>query len=203
MTGTIRKGSRQKILDAALTTVRTKGYAATTIDDICSVAGLTKGGFFHHFASKEDMAVAAAGYWGTMTSGLFEGAPYHAPADPLERVLAYVDFRKAILKGETPEYTCFVGTMVQEVHVSSPAIREACRATIEGHALTLEADIAAAMAQSGKRFAFSAASLALHTQAVIQGAFILAKAENGPGIASESLDHLRRYVELLFSCEEE
>lgn len=41
-------------------------------------------------------------------------------------------------------------------------------------------------------------SLALHTQAVIQGAFILAKATGGAEIAAESIDHLFRYIEMLF-----
>jgi len=41
-------------------------------------------------------------------------------------------------------------------------------------------------------------SLALYTQAVIQGSFILAKAKGGPQVAAESIDHLRRYLEMLF-----
>jgi TetR/AcrR family transcriptional repressor of nem operon len=41
-------------------------------------------------------------------------------------------------------------------------------------------------------------SLALHTQAVIQGAFILAKASQNTKEALESLDHLKNYVKLLF-----
>jgi TetR/AcrR family transcriptional regulator, transcriptional repressor for nem operon len=45
---------------------------------------------------------------------------------------------------------------------------------------------------------FSAASLALYFQAVIQGAFILAKAKQGPEVAADCLDHLRRYIEMLF-----
>ena len=40
----------------------------------------------------------------------------------------------------------------------------------------------------------------LHTQAVLQGAFILAKAKGGADIAISSVDHLRRYVELLFQA---
>jgi TetR/AcrR family transcriptional repressor of nem operon len=36
-------------------------------------------------------------------------------------------------------------------------------------------------------------------QAVIQGAFILAKAKNGPAVAADCLDHLRRYLEALFA----
>ncbi|MEP7330292.1 MAG: TetR/AcrR family transcriptional regulator, partial [Betaproteobacteria bacterium] len=46
--------------------------------------------------------------------------------------------------------------------------------------------------------AWTAESLALHTQAVLQGAFILAKAKGGAAVAIESIDHLYRYIELLF-----
>lgn len=47
---------------------------------------------------------------------------------------------------------------------------------------------------------WSAESLARHTQTVIQGAFVLAKAGNDPALARESLDHLDRYIRLLFGC---
>jgi TetR/AcrR family transcriptional repressor of nem operon len=113
-------------------------------------------------------------------------------------VLGYIDFRKAILQGRVPEFTCLVGTMVQEVYDSNPAIRSACDASISGHAAKLEDDIAAAIAQRGMNPSWTPRSLALHTQAVLQGAFILAKAKGGPDVAAESVDHLRRYVALLF-----
>jgi TetR/AcrR family transcriptional repressor of nem operon len=45
----------------------------------------------------------------------------------------------------------------------------------------------------------TAQSLALHTQAVLQGAFILAKADGGPQAAIDSVAHLRRYFDLLFN----
>src|SRR5688572_23314652 len=101
--------ARTKLLDAALTVIRTKGYAATTVDELCAEAGVTKGAFFHHFKSKEDLGVSAAQYWSSVTNSLFESAPYHQHSDPLERVLGYVDFRKTILQGKTPEFTCLVG----------------------------------------------------------------------------------------------
>jgi TetR/AcrR family transcriptional repressor of nem operon len=196
--GPSKTSARAKLLDAALTVIRQKGYTATTVDDLCAAAGVTKGAFFHHFPSKEALGVAAADYWSEITGALFAAAPYHTHADPLDRVLAYIDFRKALLKGEVPEFTCLVGTMVQEIYESAPAIREACDASISGHAATLEADIAEAMQQRGLHPDWTARSLALHTQAVIQGAFILAKAKGGAKIAAESIDHLRRYVALLF-----
>lgn len=187
-----------KLLDAALRVIREKGYSATTVDDLCAAAGVTKGAFFHHFRSKEELAIAAAGHWAETTSAIFSSAPYHAPEDALERVLAYVDFRRSILQGEVPEFTCLVGTMVQETYGTYPAIRDACNASITGHAASLEADIKAATEEHGVTLPMSVESLALHTQTVIQGAFVLAKSGNDIGIASDSLDHLRRYIELLF-----
>ena len=190
--------SKTKLLDAALQVIRTRGYSATTVEDICNAAGVTKGSFFHHFKGKQDLAISAANYWSEMTSGLFEGAPYHAHVDPLDRVMGYIDFRKAILQGTLPEFTCLVGTMVQETFDTAPAIRDACERSIRSHAATVAVDIAEAMKVHNIQADWTAESLALHTQAVLQGAFILAKAKGSAQIAGDSLDHLRRYVEMLF-----
>lgn len=190
-------GARTKLLEAGLQVIRAKGYSATSVDELCTAAGVTKGAFFHHFDSKEALAVATAGFWSEVTGALFAAAPYHRHDDPLDRVLGYIDFRAELLSGPVEAFTCLAGTMVQEAFGSSPAIRAACRASISGHVETLEADIEAAMTRYGVT-GVSAGSLALHTQAVMQGAFILAKADGGPDVAAESVKHLRRYFELLF-----
>lgn len=191
--------AREKLLMAGFAVIREKGYAAMRVEDICEQAGLTKGGFFHHFKGKEDYAVAAARHWSKVTGAFFAAASYHLHPDPLDRVLGYIDFRRSILGGPVPEFTCLVGTLVQEAHGTHPAIRQACDASISDHAAEVEKDIAAAKALYAPDAAWSPASLALHTQAVLQGAFILAKAKQGPEIAVESVDHLRRYIELLFN----
>lgn len=188
--------ARQKLLDATFSVIRTKGYAAMSVDELCAAAGVAKGSFFHHFKTKEALGVAAAEYWSEVTGALFAAAPYHDHADPLERVLGYIDFRKSLLTGKVPEFTCLVGTMVQEIYETSPEIRDACDASISGHAAKLEIDIAEAIERHG--IAADAQSLAFHTQAVLQGAFILAKAKGNADIAAASIDHLRRYIELLF-----
>jgi TetR/AcrR family transcriptional repressor of nem operon len=191
--------SKSALLDAALLVFRAKGYTATRVEDICEAAELTKGSFFHHFRSKEELAIAAAEHWISVTSPTFLSAKYRTLPDPLERLLAYIDFRKELLKGSLPEFTCYAGTIIQEVYETHPAVRDACEKSITGHAATLVADIEEAMRLYGVDRTFSAESLALYTQAVIQGAFILAKAKQGPAVAADCMDHLRRHIELLFA----
>lgn len=194
-----RRGSKAKLLDAAMHVIRARGYNATRIEDVCGAAGLTKGSFFHHFTGKEDLALATARHWDELTGDVFATAPYRSHPDPLDRLLGYVDFRKAILQGEVAEYTCLVGTMAQEVHETHPRIREACDRSIRDHSLTVEADIAEAVTKYGIGAGWTAESLALHVHAVIQGGFILAKARQSADAAAASLDHLRRYLEMLFT----
>ena len=52
-----------------------KGYGATRIDDVCEAAGLTKGSFFYHFNSKEELALEAAEYSSLLAEKVFSPGP--------------------------------------------------------------------------------------------------------------------------------
>lgn len=189
-------GPKRKLLDAALHVIRAKGYAGTSVDDICREAGVTKGSFFHHFKSKDELAVAATEHWTGVTGNLFAGAPFRSIDDPRERVLAYIDFRADLVRAsrELPDFTCLLGTMVQETFETHPAIRDACNLSILTHARTVEQDLADAKSAYAPHASWEPRSVALFTQAAIQGAFVLAKAQNDPDAATEVIAHLRHYV---------
>lgn len=189
--------ARTRLLDAALQVIRTKGYHATTVDEICAAAGVTKGSFFHHFKGKEDLAVMATHHWTDGTGALFAGADYHRLPTARERVLGYIDLRGQLLAGELAEFTCLLGTMVQEAYATHPQIRDACRAGIEGHAHTVALDIAEAKAIHAPDADWEPEELALYTQAVLQGAFVLAKAQGSAAIAHRSVALLRAHIESL------
>jgi TetR/AcrR family transcriptional repressor of nem operon len=190
------------LLDAAHVLVRRHGLSATSVDELCEFAGVSKGAFFHHFASKDDLAVAAAEHWTTVTAPMFAAADYHQHERGIDRVLGYLDLRSEIAIGPTEEYTCFVGTMVQETHTDRPAITEACADSMFGHVDTLVDDFRAAIEECDHPVDADPASLARHTQAVLQGGFILAKARHDPNPVREHVAHLRRYIELLFHVDE-
>ena len=185
-------------MDAAIKLVRLQGYNATSVDQLCAEAGVTKGAFFHHFANKEALAAQAAIHWGERANNMFGKQVASADEGALGRLLAYIDIRTAIMTGTMGGATCYAGTIAQEVHAQSPVLREASREAIFGHAASLEPDIAEALEEHGVE-GVTAQGLALHIQAVIQGAFVVAKADNGFAAAQDTMAHLRRYIEMLFA----
>jgi TetR/AcrR family transcriptional repressor of nem operon len=191
--------SREKLVTAALNVVRSKGYSATRVDDICGAAGVTKGSFFHHFDSKDDLALAAAELWRHRARSLFTAMEADAPDDPLDRLFAYLALRRSLMTGDLAQWTCFAGTMIQETYATHPHLRDACEKGMAEHSASLAEMIAAAMRRYGLTSGdWTAESLALHIQGVIQGAIILAKGQGQAKVATDSIDHLRRYLELLF-----
>jgi TetR/AcrR family transcriptional repressor of nem operon len=193
-----RGGARLALLSAAHKLVRRQGWSATSVDDLCAEAGVTKGAFFHHFASKEELGVAAAQHWTDFTAPLFANAPYHQLPDPLDRLYGYLDFRAALTEGPLEAFTCFAGTTLQEVFATSPQIRSACGASITDHAARVAEDFTAALELYRPRVPCTAASLALYTQTVLQGGYVLSKAVGDRTPLLDAIGHLKTYLHLLF-----
>jgi TetR/AcrR family transcriptional repressor of nem operon len=190
--------SKTRLTEAAIQVIRSQGYSATTVDDICHAAGVTKGSFFHHFKSKDELALAAVDHWNTHTEQLFAAADYHKARDPLDRLLGYVELRQQLLTGEIYEYTCLLGTLLQEVYDTHPRIRVACDRGISAHVADVTPDIELAKARYAPTARWSAESVAVFIQSLLQGSFILAKSRRGPDVARANIEHLRRYLACLF-----
>ena len=189
--------SRQKFIQAAIALVREQGYAATSVDDICTRAGIGKGSFFHHFKSKEELLLASIEHWNAFTGEAFRTAAYRGLPDPRDRVLGYVDLRVDLLDRPIAEFSCLLGTLVQEVYASHPALLAASDGAMSAHIDELVEDIAAAKTLYAPDAEWSAESLGYFIQAALQGSFIYAKAKSGPDVARSDLAHLKRYLETI------
>ena len=192
--------SSDKLLDAAVHVIRSKGYSAARVEDICAEAGLTKGAFFHHFASKEACAIAAAAHFAAQRRRAVRRRALQPPAGPEGARARLHRFPQGDPSGRTaavhlpPRHDGAGGLRLASRHSRRlrPLHQRARRAA-------READIAEAKARYAPDASWTPESAALYSQAVLQGAFILAKAKHGPKVAADCLDHLRRYFESLLA----
>ena len=158
---------------------------------------MTKGAFFHHFASKEALGVALIDDWTAMTGAMFASHPYNFKDDPLDRVFAYIDLRRELLGQPVTEFSCVAGTTVQEAFETSPPIRAAAERSIRSGFNHVLPHLQAAL-EAHPVPGVTAEGLAQQVQVAVQGGIILAKALNSATPAREAFDHLERYLRLLF-----
>lgn len=184
--------SKQRLTDAATDLFRRRGFNATSVDDICTHAGLSKGAFFHHFESKEAVALACLRAWDEMAAGMIASAAGKG-ADPVEGVLATMDYLIGRFSRAETIRSCLAGTAAQEVWQTHPAIRDGANACLTHSRERFEQLIGDAARHAG----VTCDSLALATlwTTTLQGALLIFKASGDSDIFRLSLGQVRTHVE--------
>ncbi|TDE59023.1 TetR/AcrR family transcriptional regulator [Nonomuraea mesophila] len=119
---TLRRARRLQIIDAGLTAFARHGYAGATTAQICRIAGVGSGTFFHHFPTKNALLVAILELGAEETRDFFASQDQATP--PREVLLGYVDHAVADLTD--PRAASFI-TMVGGL-TSNADIRAALQA---------------------------------------------------------------------------
>ena len=189
---------RERLLDTAQKLMRSKGYVATTIDEICAAAGVTKGAFFHYFTDKQDLGKAALTGFMAAQQRRVQKAALAPDADPLKRVYGYVDFAIKLSRDPASRQGCLLGNFAQELSDTHHEIRDLCAQHFSQWAEMLRRDLDAAKTRHAPRARFDTASLADHFIAVFEGALIMGKAKQDMRVVEQSLRHFRNYLQSLF-----
>jgi TetR/AcrR family transcriptional regulator, transcriptional repressor for nem operon len=193
--------ARTKLLDAAQKLILAKGYAATSLDDICRAAKLTKGTFFHYFDSKEDLGKKVLERFCCHSMSTISGfccAEEKKAGDPLERVFRHVDCAITMSTDPRAAQGCLIGTMAQELSDTSPGIREVCVRGFNAWAKVFKKDLDEAKARYAPRKKMDTQGLAEYFIAVIEGSQIMAKAKQNRKIIEHNLTHFKDYLKQLF-----
>jgi TetR/AcrR family transcriptional repressor of nem operon len=191
--------TKRKLVDAGVSLMRKQGFNATTVDDICSAAGVTKGGFFHYFKSKEDIAKAAVVRFREGKRQDFDNAPFRKLADPLDRVYGRLDFAKESTGGgKHLTKGCLIGMFAQELSFTNPELRNACQDSFARMAKDFEKDLADAKSLHAPKADFDPKNLAMLYVTIIQGSLMLAKAAEANAVLHENIEQFRRYLQGLF-----
>lgn len=184
--------TRGAIVSATSELIRRNGYTATTVDDICARAQVTKGAFFHHFKTKDDAVQAALGQWDAGAAAMEAGAPFQSAKSPRARVLGYMDLYISVLDNPAQMKSCLAGTTAQEVADTNEPLRRAAEMCFTGAHGRFKALLDEACRGSRKRV--DTASLASLWMATIQGSLILFKASQDATVLRRNLDHVKTYI---------
>ena len=127
---TTKEATKERIVEAAARAIRRSGYAGTSVADIMKEAGLTHGGFYAHFASREAMLAEAADRAGAeavaVSAGIAASAP---PEQALQRLRLPADLSKEHVK--SVEMGCPVAALGSEMPRQAPQIRRAATRRIK------------------------------------------------------------------------
>jgi TetR/AcrR family transcriptional repressor of nem operon len=191
------ENTKDAIIRAGTELMRRDGYVATTVDQICAAAGVTKGAFFHHFPSKEALAENCLENWQRQMEAFHRSAGYQAIDDPVEKVFAAVDYMSDAFSRPGGQKSCLAGTTVQEVSESNPTLRAAANECLVQGEHYFQSLLDAACDSRG--VALDTASLAEHWMATVQGALLQWKASRDPQGIARNFAHLKAYLATLFN----
>ena len=191
--------TKRKLVDAGVKLMRARGFNATTVDDICTTAGVTKGGFFHYFKSKEEIAKAAVARFSEGKAKDFQSAPFRKLADPLDRIFGRLDFAKESAGGSKHlTKGCLIGVFAQELSFTNPELRSACQDSFARVAKDFENDLAEAKSLHAPKADFDPKNVAMLYVSIVQGSLMLAKASETNTVLHENIEQFRRYLQGLF-----
>lgn len=191
--------TRSRLIGAAVRLMLRQGYGATTVDQICEESGLTKGAFFHHFASKEELTRAAVAWWGEMGGALYAEAWSDGETDPLRQIHRMLDIMRTFTERPGEPCVCMVGMMSQELSGTHPVIREAC-----DRELTVWTRNVAQLLDEAKRVHpvakdFDAEQVAWYLNSIWQGSMLIGKTHGTPELIRTNIEFARAFVDAHFS----
>ena len=168
--------NRRRILDVASRLFREKGFDAVSVSEVMKAAGLTHGGFYGHFSSKDDLVAEAVGY--VLSNDEDGGADLRA----------YLDDYLAPRHRDNPAAGCPTAGLAADIRHQTPAARAAMTAGLRSQIERVTKALPDIDVADRRR-------AAIGTWAAMVGAVILARAIDDTKLSDEVLEQTRAWIE--------
>jgi TetR/AcrR family transcriptional regulator, transcriptional repressor for nem operon len=180
-----KEATHDRIVEAAARAIRRSGYNGTGVADIMKDAGLTHGGFYAHFPSRDAMLTEAADRAGSEGVAMMERIAATSPPQRALQAMMQAYLSKAHVEGV--ETGCAVAALGSEMPRQAPDVRHAATRRIK-EMIDLVARQSPDWGQPG------AHEHALVTVATMVGTLVLARAVDDPRLSdalrNAALNHL-------------
>jgi TetR/AcrR family transcriptional repressor of nem operon len=179
-----KQKTREKVLEAAAEAIRAEGPHKLGVAGIMAKAGLTHGGFYAHFQSKDDLVASAIGH-------MFERSRLRrldedATLSPRQKLTAFIDYYLSPAHRDSP-----VGCVMPAVAADAPRLTPEIRAAYAAGRAGMTGRFARLLAEIGQA---EADDLATSAVAEMVGSLMLARAEPDPVRSDEMLERSRRLL---------
>jgi TetR/AcrR family transcriptional repressor of nem operon len=145
-----RASTKEQIVTAAVQILHTKGFNATSVEDITNAAKVPKGSFYNHFKSKEDLAVEALDrYWQSMLTSL--GLLSDEKTPPVTRLKRHFRHLGKVAREGGYRAGCMIGNMSTEMPDQSQPVREKLAVLLAAWSCAIESCIKEAQADGSIR----------------------------------------------------
>jgi TetR/AcrR family transcriptional repressor of nem operon len=173
--------NRERIVEAAAQLFRERGFDGIGVADLMKEAGLTHGGFYGHFSSKDDLIAEASARALGRSLALLSDLAERAPDDPLSAIAgAYLSHRHR----DEPGTGCVLAALGSDVSRQGPAVRRAVTDHIRS-AVDLLAKLVPGNSKAARQ------RKAISTYATLVGAMVIARAVDNRELSQEILDAAR------------
>jgi len=183
----MKETARDRLIDAAEAEMLAKGYPATTVDDICARAGVSKGSFYHFFSTKEELGLATLEAFFNRNLKVVQAAP--AATLPREQAVALLDHLLASA-GRMWGGGCLLGSFALDLAETNPRIA----AEVSARFRAMAGLLAAGFAPLARGTAVSGEALAEQFIVAVEGGLVLARAHGDWGYVERALARFRQQV---------
>ena len=196
MKNTMKKGSqtKQSILEQAVQIFSVRGFEGMSMDELVRATGLTKGGIYNHFDSKDDLALQTFDYSIQVMRERFR-KQLGGKRTTRTRLLAVIELFHSLLDDPLFEGGCVLLTTAVEADDTHPALRERARRALDDWRATIIHTITRGMELGDVRPDTDVESVASVVVAALEGAIMMSKTYGDIVHMERTVRHLSTYIE--------
>ena len=192
------KGTRERIIEAALELFWLKGYGSTSIADILSRSQVNSGSLYYFFPGKQDLLVAVLEAYRDGIGPMLLEPSWAGVDDPVERVFALLNsYRRALVQTDCT-YGCPIGSLALELHEPDEPVRQLLAANFRAWTDAVQEQFRAAGAFPAHTDLTALAELAL---SVMEGGVMQARTFRDVAHFDRAIAQFRTHVDTLIERE--
>jgi len=196
------QATKNRLMDIAERLILNNGFAAMSIEEVIKDAGITKGGFFYHFDSKNALAYALMQRYREVEAFVFSdlfNRSEELTSDPLQQMLVFVKlFAEMMADMKELHPGCLVASITYESHQVNEQVKNITAEIVLDWRKLFREKIDKINRVYSPNTAVSSDDLADMLSTIIEGGIIVSRALNDPSILEKQLLEYRCYLELLY-----